>query len=94
VRNLEAYASLRMLARQMGVAAIDRKRDEISVKFTANAQVDPSKLARFVASNRGAQFTPAGVLKFAARTSPASELLDRLHKVLGGIASEPEMAAK
>ena len=59
---LEA-AALRLECERMGIAQIDRKRGELQVRFTENAQVDPQHLMRLVARNakRGAQFTPQGV---------------------------------
>jgi transcription-repair coupling factor (superfamily II helicase) len=88
VRNLLDYARLKLLAQRVGVAGIERKRDLMSVRFTAKATVDPEKLARFVAGQRGAQFTPAGVLKFTMKTASAEEALARLKKLLEELAGE------
>ncbi len=88
VRNLLEYAALKLLCRKVGVLGIERKRDLVSVKFTQNAQVDPQKLAQFVASQRGAQFTPAGALKFPMKSGPAEEVLARLRGVLIVLAAE------
>ena len=88
VANLLQYATLKLLARKVGVAAIERKRDQINIRFTENANIDPGKLAKFVAQNRGAQFTPAGILKFNLRNSVAEEVLDRLKKLLTDFAGE------
>ncbi len=88
VRNLASYAALRLLSRRLGVAAIDRRRDQIAVKFTQQAAVDPQKLARFVASNRGTQFTPAGLLKFQLRETAQEQMLLRLRQVLEELAAE------
>jgi len=81
VRNLLEYATLKLLAQRVGVAAVERKRDLVSIRFTAGAAVDPERLARFVAGQRGAQFTPAGVLKFSLSAS-AEEVLARLKQTL------------
>jgi transcription-repair coupling factor (superfamily II helicase) len=88
VRNLLDYATLRLLARRVGVAAIDRKREQVSVRFTETAAVDPGKLARFVAGERGAQFSPGGVLKFALRGTQAPDVLRALRQLLEQLASE------
>ncbi|MFB3814472.1 MAG: transcription-repair coupling factor [Terriglobales bacterium] len=87
VQNLAAYAALRLLSRHLGVVAIDRKRDQVSIKFAADAQIDPQKLAHFVASSRG-QFTPAGVLKFQLRATSPEEILAQLSEVLHHLAAE------
>ncbi len=88
VGNLLQYATLKVLAKKVGVAAIERKRDQISIRFNESNIVDPGKLARFVAQNRGAMFTPAGILKFFLRNTVAEEVLDRLKKLLTDFAGE------
>jgi transcription-repair coupling factor (superfamily II helicase) len=89
LRNLAEYAALRLLARRLGVAAIDRKREQISVKFTESAAVDPAKLAGFVAAHRGSQFSPSGLLKFQVDATSPEEVLARLRQVLTSLRSEP-----
>jgi transcription-repair coupling factor (superfamily II helicase) len=88
VRNLLEYATLKLQAKRVGVAAIERKRDQISILFNQNNSIDPGKLAKFLAQNRGAMFTPAGVLKFNLRNTVAEEVLDRLKKLLADFAAE------
>ena len=82
VRNLLEYATLKLLAQRVGVAAVERKRDLVSIRFTPGASVDAERLARFVADQRGAQFTPAGVLKFFVKTTSAEDVLTRLKQLL------------
>ncbi len=82
VRNLLDYASLKLLCTKVGVNAIERKRDVVSLKFQQNAAVDPEQLARFVAGQRGAQFTPDGMLKFSLKAAAAEEVLRALSTVL------------
>jgi transcription-repair coupling factor (superfamily II helicase) len=94
VRNLLDYASLKLLAVRVGVNAIERKRDLVTIKFRQNAVVDPGKLARFVSSQRGAQFTPDGMLKFPMKATAAEEVLDHLETLLEKLAAEiPETAS-
>ncbi len=88
VRNLLDYASLKLLCMRVGVNAIERKRDFVTFKFRQNAAVDPEHLARFVSAQRGAQFTPAGMLKFALKAAAADEVLRALRTVLGQLAAE------
>src|SRR3954471_2207924 len=83
VQNLLDYASVKLLCQRAGVAGIDRKREQISIRFTADASIDPSKLAQFVAEKKGAQFTPAGILKFSLPILKAEDVLERLKDVLG-----------
>jgi transcription-repair coupling factor (superfamily II helicase) len=72
---------------KVGVNAIERKRDSVTLKFQQNAAVDPEQLARFVSAQRGAQFTPDGMLKFALKTTAADEVLRALRSVLEQLAS-------
>jgi len=87
VRNLLDYASLKLLCMRVGVNAIERKRDFVTFKFPQNAAVDPERLARFVSQQRGAQFTPDGMLKFALKATAAGEVLRALRTVLEQLAS-------
>ena len=88
VRNLLDYASLKLLCMRVGVNAIERKRDWVTLKFRQNAAVDPEQLARFVSVQRGTQFTPDGMLKFVLKATAAEEVLRTLRTVLEQLASE------
>src|SRR5208337_359995 len=88
VRNLLDYASLKLLCMRVGVNAIERKRDSVTLKFRQNAAVDPEHLARFVSGQRGAQFTPDGMLKFVLKATAADEVLRALATILEQLASE------
>jgi transcription-repair coupling factor (superfamily II helicase) len=89
VRNLLDYADLKLLAVRVGVNSIDRKRDQISIKFRQNATIDPERLARFVASQPGSQFTPDGTLKFIQKATGAAEVLLLLKDLLETLATQP-----
>jgi transcription-repair coupling factor (superfamily II helicase) len=93
VRNLLDYASLKLLCMRVGVNAIERKRDSVTFKFRQNAAVDPEQLARFVSAQRGAQFTPDGMLKFVLKVSAAEEVLRALRTVSEQLA-RAEMASE
>lgn len=90
VRNLLDYASLKLLCMKVGVNAIERKRDFVTLKFQQNAAVEPEQLARFVSAQRGAQFTPDGMLKFVLKTTAAEEVLRALRTVLEQLTSAEE----
>ena len=62
VRNLLSYSALKTLAENIGVEAIDRRHNLLTVKFHKETRVDPGRLMNLVSKSRGAQFTPAGVL--------------------------------
>jgi transcription-repair coupling factor (superfamily II helicase) len=86
VVNLLSFASLKLLAVRVGATVMDRKRDQISIKFRADAVIDPEKLMRFVSSQRGAQFTPDGTLKFALKTMMPADVLAQIQKLLEDLA--------
>jgi transcription-repair coupling factor (superfamily II helicase) len=87
VRNLLDYASLKLLCMKIGVNAIERKREFVTLKFQQNAAVDPELLARFVSAQRGTQFTPDGMLKFALKATAADEVMRTLRATLEQLAS-------
>src|SRR5512146_2841659 len=93
VRNLLEYAALKLLCRRVGVLGIERKRDLVSVKFAQNAQIDPQRLAQFVATNRGSQFSPNGMLKFTLKAIQAEEVLAGLKSLLEELAGEEQAVA-
>jgi transcription-repair coupling factor (superfamily II helicase) len=62
VRNLLEYSSLKTMAEQIGIEAVDRRHNVLNIKFHKETRVDPARLMNIVGKTRGAQFTPAGVL--------------------------------
>jgi transcription-repair coupling factor (superfamily II helicase) len=88
VRNLLEYARLKLACQQLGVAAIDRRRDQVTIRFTQETGIDPGKLAHFIAGQAGAQFSPSGVLKFSLKASQAEEVLEQLKRLLEDLAGE------
>jgi transcription-repair coupling factor (superfamily II helicase) len=93
VRNLLEYAALKLLSVAVGVTSIERKRDQVSLKFRPNALVDPERLARFVSAQRASQFTPDGVLKFSLKATSADQVLRQLRIVLEELAGAEATAA-
>jgi transcription-repair coupling factor (superfamily II helicase) len=92
VRNLLDYADLKLLAVRVGVNAVERKRDQVSIKFRQTATVDPERLARFVASQRGTQFSPDGTLKFTQKATAAEDVLSHLKHLLEEFAGAEKAA--
>jgi len=89
VRHLLQYAHLRLECQRLGVASIERKRDQVSVKFTQTAEADPQKIMQLVARHKGVVFTPQGILKFSLKASRPDEVLNGLRKLLQGFEAEP-----
>ena len=90
VRNLLEYASLKLQAMRVGAIAIERKREFVNIKFSQTAVIDPGKLARFVASQRGTQFTPDGMLKFSIKIDSAEGILQTLRDLLEELEAREE----
>ena len=87
---LEA-ASLRLECERIGVAQIDRKRNELQIRFMENAAVDPAHLMQLVSRNarRGAQFTPQGMLKFPLSATRPDDVLLEIRELLANLTSSP-----
>jgi transcription-repair coupling factor (superfamily II helicase) len=85
VENLMQYAALKLVCQRVGVSQIERKREFVSLRFTEKAEIDPAKLARFVGTNKGSQFTPQGILKFTLKLARADEVLTGLRGILEGL---------
>jgi len=88
VQHLLQYAQLRLACQRVGVAGIERKRDQVSVKFSPNAEADPQKIMQLVARHKGVVFTPQGVLKFSLKAARPDEVLNGLRKLLEGLETE------
>jgi transcription-repair coupling factor (superfamily II helicase) len=84
---LEA-ASLRLECERLGIAQVDRKRNELHLRFTEGAAIDPARLMQLVSRNakHGAQFTPQGVLKFPISSTKSDELLLELRDLIAALA--------
>jgi len=93
VQNLLEYAALKLASQRIGVAQIERRREAVSIRFTETAAVDPDRLARFVASEPGRLFTPAGVLKFSLTEKQPEQVLARLKALLEQLAGEQQAVA-
>jgi transcription-repair coupling factor (superfamily II helicase) len=90
---LEA-ATLRLKCETIGIAQLDRKRNELQIRFMDKARVDPQQLMRLVARNakRGAQFTPQGMLKFPLASTRPDETILEIHDLLEKLTPEPVKA--
>jgi transcription-repair coupling factor (superfamily II helicase) len=90
VHLLEA-ARLRIECEKIGVSQVDRKRDQLHIRFVEKAAIDPGRLMKLVAKNakRGAQFTPQGVLKFPLTGSKPEDVLMEVRILLEELAAQP-----
>ncbi|HJW98977.1 MAG TPA: transcription-repair coupling factor [Terriglobales bacterium] len=93
VSNLLDAAALKLLSERIGVVGIDRKRDIVQVRFSEKADIEPTRLAQFVSSTKGAQFSPGGLLKFPLRSTGADEVLEQITTLLQELAGDPAKVA-
>src|ERR1700758_291543 len=94
VLHLIDAATLRLTSERLGVQQIDRKRDQLHIRFSEKAEVDPGRLMKLVARNakKGAQFTPQGVLRFPLAGTKPPEVFQEVHALLEQLALEPVTA--
>jgi transcription-repair coupling factor (superfamily II helicase) len=88
VFDLLEAAALRLRCEQLGVSQVDRKRDQLQIRFTGQASVDPGRLMKLVAKNakKGAQFTPQGLLRLPLKASEPREVFAELEALLEELA--------
>jgi transcription-repair coupling factor (superfamily II helicase) len=88
LRHLLGAALLRIECERVGVAQVERKRDQLHIKFTENAGVDPGRLMKLVAKNakRGAQFTPQGLLRYPLTSPKPDDVLGEVRALLDQLA--------
>jgi transcription-repair coupling factor (superfamily II helicase) len=84
VTHLLEAALLRLECERLGVSQVDRKRDQIHMRFMEKANVDPGRLMMLVAKNvkRGAQFTPQGVLRYPLSSAQPQEVMMEIRLLL------------
>jgi len=88
VSNLLDYASLKACAEQLLVQTVERKADEIWMKFHEQTPVDPLRLTQFVRRRREASFRPDRVLRFRVRDREGN-LLAQIQNVLQELHPQP-----
>jgi transcription-repair coupling factor (superfamily II helicase) len=88
VSNLLDYALLKTAAEQLLVQTVERKEDEIWLKFHEQAPVDPERLTQWVRRHREATFRPDRVLRFRVRER-GGNLLAQVQNVLQELHPRP-----
>src|SRR6202034_1306499 len=62
VENLLDYAVLKALAERLLVATIDRKGDQVAIRFYDDTPVGPDHVVKLLRKRRGMRLDPSGVL--------------------------------
>jgi transcription-repair coupling factor (superfamily II helicase) len=66
----------------MFVVSIDKAGSQIAIKLSENAKVDPDKLMGYLAINRGASFSPSGILRIdVSEDGPIHSAIDALEQI-------------
>jgi len=81
METLLRYAILKAAAEQLLIQSVERKGEEIWVRFHAQSPVDPDKLRTFMRTHREAVLRPDGSFRFRLR-SPEPRLLTDLRATL------------
>ncbi|HKG47080.1 MAG TPA: transcription-repair coupling factor, partial [Pyrinomonadaceae bacterium] len=82
VERLFSYARLRRLSEDLRILSIDKTPDGVAIKFSEKARISPEKLGDFVTKNKGAVFTPNGVLRLILTEDEQDNVLDAARAVL------------
>lgn len=85
-------AALRLECERLGVAQVDRKRDQLLIRFTEQASVDPGRLMKMVARNakKGAQLSPQGVLRLPLKATEPDGIFAEIRSVLEALSLRSE----
>jgi transcription-repair coupling factor (superfamily II helicase) len=74
VSNLLAYGLLKSAAEQLLVQSIERKAEDIWMRFHEQTPLEPSRITTFVRRRREASLRPDGVLRFRLRNAGENTL--------------------
>ena len=79
--NLLSYGLLKSAAEQLLVQSIERKADEIWMRFHEQTPVEPGRITTFVRRRREASLRPDGMLRFKLRSGD-EKTLEEVQNVL------------
>ena len=82
VLELVRVMALKPTLRKLRILGCDANSDRITLHFSADAPVDPAKLAAFVQKAKGYQLTPEGKLIWRPPAGTGSDPVDRVRTVL------------
>ncbi len=81
VRHLLNYAVVKSRAEQLMIQSVERKGDELRMRFHDQTSVSPEKLMQIVKRQRGVTFQPDGVLRMQVKDG-AGDLLQHVENIL------------
>jgi transcription-repair coupling factor (superfamily II helicase) len=87
VLNLAEYASIRLMADQIGLESLDREGRFVVLKFRPDAKLDPAWLYRLVQQRSDVRLVPPASLKLDLEGSPTGPVAQRSGTAAGGSVS-------
>ena len=88
VENLFNYARTRREAEHLGIVSIDRVGDNIAIRLSEKAKIDPDNLLKLLSLNKSAQFSPNGVLKIKLDDGAGGISTEKLFNTLNQLLCE------
>jgi transcription-repair coupling factor (superfamily II helicase) len=82
VVNLLDYAVLKALAEKLLVATIDRRGDQLAIKFYEDTPLGPERLVKLIGKRRDMRLDPAGMLLLDWKRSKEASPMEAVKKVL------------
>jgi transcription-repair coupling factor (superfamily II helicase) len=84
VHTLLDYAMLKSLAESLLIQSIDRKAEEVWIRFHPETSANPESVTRFVHRHRDARLRPDGALRFRPNSdNPIGAITDALQELRG-----------
>ena len=72
IENLLDYAVLKSLCERLQISSVDRRGNEVAIKFHPTTPVSPERLVRLVRKQKGTKLDPSGVLTITLERSHKS----------------------
>jgi len=94
VKNLVDATRFKLMCQKVGVLHVDRKQNHVYIRFTDTATIDPALLMQYVAANKGAQFSPGGMLRIVLHSTAAEEVLTQLKDVLLRLQGDTDLSGQ
>jgi transcription-repair coupling factor (superfamily II helicase) len=82
VANLLDYAVLKALAEKLLVASVDRRGDQVAIKFYEDTPLGPERLVKLIGNRRDMRLDPSGVLWLGWKSGKAGGPMGAVRNVL------------
>ena len=82
VLNLLDYSVLKALAEKLLVATIDRRGDQVAMKFYEDTRLGPDRLVKLIGKRRDMRLDPTGVLWLSWKSGKGGGPMEAVKNVL------------